>query len=25
LRDTIFSFLGLLKIRVNDWGGKYLK
>ena len=25
LRDTIFSFLGLLKIRVNDWEGKYLK
>lgn len=25
LRDTIRSFLGLLKIRANDWRGKYLK
>ena len=25
LKDTTRSFLGLLKIRANDWRGKYLK
>jgi dolichyl-phosphate beta-glucosyltransferase len=25
LKDTVRSFLGLLKIRANDWRGKYLK